>query len=178
MASFEIERIILPAGETDPYIPTFDGTAVPAPRPRPQVLPKLHTAPRPRVRRKLRLPMLAVQAVSICVMAVMVVSLIMSNIRLTEVATEAAKYKKELTLLQEREKKLQSQYNTTLDLKSIEATATNDYAMTPPTSSQIVYLNLSREDKAQVLTGIGEGIFSGIRQFFLSVSAYLTGTGS
>lgn len=175
MASFEIERVYLPDGETSQYSPLYDGNAVQAPAPLAYEEPAEAEAPLPKRAKKPRIPVLLVEAVSIVLMFAMVAGLILSNIRLNEVATEAAKYKKELTLLKDREKKLQSQYNTSLDLKSIEALATDQYAMAPPTSSQIVYVNLIKEDKAEVLNRSG-GIFGWLKSLFSP--AYNAGTAS
>ncbi len=164
MASFEIERVYIPEQEDlSGYSKPYTGNAVPAVEPVVQAAYEEEAAPEPKPRRRFRVPPAAVEAVLIIVMALFVVGLIMSNVRLNEVASGTSELKKELAQLRDEEKKLRSQYNTSLDLQSVEILATSQYAMSVPDSSQIVYVSLPKSDKAEVIGGQGRFI-RGIKQ--------------
>jgi len=96
-------------------------------------------------------------------------------VALNEVTTKAAELKSEYNDLKQEERALQNRYNTTLDLKSIESTAKSEYGMISPDSSQIVYLELSRQDKVEILTPSGpfdsfvekiSGFAAAVREYF------------
>jgi len=180
VAAFEIERID-PQEYTgsQTYVPAFTGNAVPAYQPKTQPIKaperKESAAPRvkPRVKKHTFLSRLQV---FMCAAAVLlVVGLIVSNMHLNEVTTKAAELKSEYNDLKQEERALQNRYNTTLDLKSIESTAKSEYGMISPDSSQIVYLELSRQDKVEILTPSGpfdsfvekiSGFAAAVREYF------------
>ncbi len=160
MAAFEIERID-PQEYTGShsYAPAFTGNAVPAyqPETKPIKAPERKEAPAPRIRPKVKKNafLSKLQVITCAAALLLVIGLIISNMHLNEVTTQAAELKSEYNDLQQEERALQNRYNTTLDLKAIESTAKNEYGMVSPDSSQIVYLELSRQDKVEILASKG-----------------------
>lgn len=166
MAAFEIERIDLQeyTGSQAYAAPAFTGNAVPAyqPQTRPIKAPERKEAVspklKPRIKKQTFLSRLQVFACAAAVL--LIVGLIASNMMLNEVTTQVAELKSEYNDLKQEERALQNRYNTSLDLKSIESAAKNEFGMVSPDSSQIVYLELARQDKVEILAP--KGPFDGI----------------
>jgi hypothetical protein len=154
VAAFTIERIDpSKLNDSGVFVPVYTGNAVPAARPRiaeePQHEPQkerriqLDQAVRPGV------PLFEIFA--LLVTYALVLSLIFSYVRLNEISNDTAELRSQLLSLKEEEKNLRNRFHASYDLKEVENQAINDFGMTTPDSSQIVYLNLPREDKAEVL---------------------------
>ncbi len=98
---------------------------------------------------------LAVSPFVVCgivVAAILFALVIGSYTRLFAATTENAALKSQLSELQQTNEKLQSTYESSYDMQRIETYAQTQLGMRQPNSSQIVYLDLSGEDQAVVLT--------------------------
>lgn len=93
--------------------------------------------------------------------------LIMTYAQLTVLSEEVVTMKTELSALQSEEARLRTQYELVYDLRSIEETMMADGAMVKPSDSQIMYVDLSADDRItyfqgeETTTGV-EGIWTGI----------------
>ena len=152
------------------------GNAAPTIKPRVVERPgrDAHEAPRPRVNVKVRSQAPLIELAGVFAMLCLVLALIFSNVRFSEVSTDAAELKSQLRVLKEEEKSLRNQYITSLDLNDVEYIATSEYGMAAPDSSQIVYLKLPRQDKAEILSQKSDlaGFLGSISRAFTIVLEY------
>lgn len=160
------------------YDPVWEGGAVAVPggeevlRPRPKVRPKERTMARPRVQVREAGAVAPFSVVGFLCVGVLAVLLLMSYVRLTVLHDEGVQLKSELSVLQEEEAKLQTQYEMAYDLRAIEEMLTADGTMVKPSNSQTVVLDLSepdnvvvydqQEQSAGIMETIG-GILDGLR---------------
>ena len=103
--------------------------------------------------------------------------IIFSNARLNEAGNAVIALETRLAQLQEEQMRLQSEYEKSVDLATIEAIATTELGMSRPVSGQTVYINLSGEDRGEVLTA-RQGHFGRAARFtseaFSSLGEYLS----
>lgn len=103
--------------------------------------------------------------------------IIFSNARLNEAGNAVIALETRLAQLQEEQMRLQSEYEKSVDLATIEAIATTELGMSRPVSGQTVYINLSGEDRGEVLTA-RQGLFGRAARFtseaFSSLGEYLS----
>lgn len=85
----------------------------------------------------------------IAVTALMIL-VIFSYMRLYEISAETSAYKSELTRLTKANAALTSEYDDAINLGAVELLAITKLGMRRPSSSQIVYVNLSEPDRAEV----------------------------
>ncbi len=172
MAAFTIERID-PArlNESGVFLPVYTGNAVPAAPPRAEEEPLREQRKRPRSMparsARLRIPLFEITATLITL--TLVLSLIFSYVRLNELSNETAELRSQLMTLKEEERNLRNRFHASYDLKTVENQALNDFGMTTPNGSQIVYLNLPREDKVEILYNDNF-----VKTFFRSISRAFT----
>jgi cell division protein FtsL len=79
--------------------------------------------------------------------------IVYSYMRLTELSTEAKALSSEIAGLKKEESALVLEKNGMIDLKEIERIATDQLGMVKPSRAQIIYIDLSGEDHAEVLSG-------------------------
>lgn len=165
------------------YAPTYDGSAVRAPRREEE--PRRAPAPQPRkpVRRHERARVEVRQAgavapfgvIGFLAVAIFAVMLVTSYAQLTVANDEMVSLRRQLSNLETENTTLTAQYEKVFDLATIQA-AVGD-TMVRPTNEQVVYIDLSAPDTVTVyeeeaasglkdlMAGMGE-IFGGIIEYF------------
>lgn len=87
------------------------------------------------------------------VLAVLMVLILMANVQLTAINSEASGLRDQLTAAKEAESRLAIKYENTFDLASIEEYAVNVLGMQKVAEEQINVLESVKTDKAVVLAG-------------------------
>mgnify|MGYP000432290392 CR=1 FL=1 len=82
-------------------------------------------------------------------LACLLVLVVFGYVQLFEATSEVSKLENQLSALQSQQKQLQSRYEARIDLDAIE-TAAGDLGLTKPSQEQIVYLDLSGADRAEI----------------------------
>ena len=90
--------------------------------------------------------------VFVCVTALMLF-IVYAYTQMAEMGDASQDMAKEISQLQIERDSLLKQKNSMIDLKEIERIAVEKLGMVKPTKSQIIYINLSGEDHAEVLDG-------------------------
>jgi len=149
------------------YAPTYDGSAVRAPRREEE----LHRAPTPQPRKPIRrkerarvevrqagqvAPFAVVGFLAVVLFAVMLVA---SYAQLMVANNEMVALRRELSALKTEHTTLSAQYEKVFDLATIQA-AVGD-SMVRPTDDQVVYIDLSDPDTVTVYQG--DSAFSGLK---------------
>lgn len=97
-------------------------------------------------------------------------------VQLFEATSEVSKLENQLSALQSQQTQLQSRYEARIDLDAIE-TAAGDLGLTKPSQEQIVYLDLSGADRAEIYqeekTSVFSEIVSAMEQSVSGLIAYL-----
>ncbi|MDR3206908.1 MAG: cell division protein FtsL [Oscillospiraceae bacterium] len=81
--------------------------------------------------------------------------IVYSYMRLTELSTEAKGLSSQIAALKKEEAILVLQKNSMIDLKEVERIATDELGMVKPNRAQVIYIDLSGRDHAEVLVGAG-----------------------
>ena len=144
---------------------------LPLPRELPQDLPQAE--PRRRVK-----PQNHFLTVVSCFAAACVLLLVVfSHLRLYEASCQVTSLQNQLSDLRDEQIKLRSAYDKAVDLVAIEQMATTTLGMNRPAAGQTVYLNLSGNDRAEVLRPTRSGLFTELADFvcgaFQNLGAYL-----
>jgi len=107
--------------------------------------------------------------------AVMIVLVLLSYVRLTEVTAETMELKAQLSALQAQEHELTIQYKNTFNKDSVMEYAIGTLGMVELDADQAMYLDAARQDRAVVLSGAsGEASETdGLVSFVMSLVAYL-----
>lgn len=107
--------------------------------------------------------------------AILLVTLLMSHVRMTALSDAAAASQTRLTELSEQRHKLQAQYEQAFSLAEVERYATQELGMQKPRAGQITYLDsLGGSDHAVVIVPEGNdssvsvfaGVLDSIRSYF------------
>ena len=98
-------------------------------------------------------------------LAVLVLTLVMSYAKLTAISSDVVAIKSELTALQSEHVTLLTRYEQTFDLAAIRKSA-EDTGMAKPSASQIFYVDLSEPDSVVIYQPDGGNILS---RFFASL---------
>lgn len=105
--------------------------------------------------------------------AAMLVLVLMGYVHLTKVSAETNAIQRKITELKTTEAKLKVKYESTFDLTKVEEYAVARLGMVPATSSQVIYLNSSLPDKAEIITDKGNsGMLSNLTSFLSRVVEY------
>ena len=108
--------------------------------------------------------------------ACLMVLVIFGYVQLFEATSEVSKLENQLSALQSQQTQLQSRYEARIDLDAIE-TAAGDLGLTKPSQEQIVYLDLSGADRAEIYqeekTSVFSEIVSAMEQSVSGLIAYL-----
>lgn len=106
--------------------------------------------------------------------ALLLVTLLMSHIRMTALSDAAAASQTRLTELTEQQHKLQARYEEVFSLSEVERYATEELGMQKPRAGQITYLDaLGGSDRAVIIEPeSSEGLFSALALVFDSVRSY------
>ena len=108
--------------------------------------------------------------------ACLLVLVVFGYVQLFEATSEVSKLENQLSALQSQQTQLQSRYEARIDLDAIE-TAAGDLGLTKPSQEQIVYLDLSGADRAEIYqeekTSVFSEIVSAMEQSVSGLIAYL-----
>lgn len=124
----------------------------------------------------------AAQSVSVsavagfAVVAVLIVMVLLSYVRLAEISSDVTKLKGTISELQTVETKLTVEYEQVFNLNEIKEYATGTLGMTKLTDANTIVLSMEREDKAVVLNkddSSGLEIIAAAREFISSLTEYL-----
>lgn len=122
------------------------------------------------------------QAVSIVavvgfgIVALLMVFVILSYVRLTVITAEISSLNSEITELTGTSKKLAVEYETTFNLNEVKEYATAYLGMKQMTEADVTRFTMSREDRGVVLNkddAAGFGIIDAARDFISSLTEYL-----
>lgn len=143
-----------------------------APQGLPEELPKEGARPSER-RRITAAPFTVFAAVAAVLMIVLVV---FGYVQLYEATSRAAKLQSDLNDLQRTQAQLLSKYESHINLQEIEKRAT-ELGLSTPRQEQIVYLDLSGEDTAEIYhektTGVFTEVVQAVEQSVTELIAYL-----
>lgn len=132
----------------------YDTGAIRAPQgralTRPRVLPREHSAVRPKVRLRPAGQVSPFAVVGFLAVAVFAALVLLSYAQLTMLSHQVVDLRGQYASLKEEEARLLAQYELTFDLKSIEAAVTANGRMVKPQASQIYYMDLSDTDNVEV----------------------------
>lgn len=121
------------------------------PLPSPERLPQAPVRRKPTKKVKAKISVSPLAVVGTIVSVLMLLMVLFSYVRLYEVKSFNGELRSELTQLNTQQERLRSQYEDRLDLAQIEARAI-ELGMRQPSASQIVYVQVSSGDMAEVFT--------------------------
>ena len=107
---------------------------------------------------------------------ILVTMMLLAQIRLTDISSNAAALEKQIDALEVEKDKLTVEYETIFNLKDVENYAVNQLGMQEPDEEQIFYLTgVASADKAVVVTKGETDMFSvGLADLLASVKAYFS----
>jgi cell division protein FtsL len=133
--------------------PYLASTAVP--KPRHQALPEERPAVRERkrtvVREKTKSGTSPFTVVGLLTAAFLIMLVIAGYVQLYEATSQVADLNDQLEAAQQNQVALQSQYESKVDLDYVEEVATTQLGMTQPAANQVVYLDISEPDHAEIV---------------------------
>ena len=155
---------------------TWNQSTAPQRRPEPQHLPEERPVPRKRQRVKARTALAPFTLFGMLAVACMLVLVVFGYVRLFETTSEVSKLETRLSELQSEQTLLRSKYEARIDLDAIEASAA-ELGLSKPTQEQIVYVDLSGTDRAEIYqeektSAVGE-IIAAVEQSVSDLIAYL-----
>jgi len=89
--------------------------------------------------------------VFICVMALMFF-IVYTYMQMAEMSKASWEIKQQISQLQKEEELLLREKNSLINMQELERIAVEELGMVKPTRSQIIYINLSGEDHAELIT--------------------------
>ena len=154
----------------------WNQSTAPQRRPEPQHLPEERPLPQKRQRVKARTALAPFTVVGMLAVACMLVLVVFGYVQLFEATSEVSKLENQLSALQSQQTQLQSRYEARIDLDAISAEA-GTLGLSKPSQEQIVYLDLSGADRAEIYqeekTSVVSEILSAMEQSVSGLIAYL-----
>ena len=155
---------------------TWNQSTAPQRRPEPQHLPEERPVPRKQQRVKARTALAPFTLFGMLAVACMLVLVVFGYVRLFEATSEVSKLETRLSELQSEQTLLLSKYEARIDLDAIEVSAA-ELGLSKPTQEQIVYVDLSGTDRAEIYqeektSAVGE-IIAAVEQSVSDLIAYL-----
>ena len=102
----------------------------------------------------------------------MVIALMLCYVKLTGISDNVSSIKREISALEEEHVALLTAYERTFDLATVKAAA-EAAGMSKPTSGQIVYIDLSGADTAEVYAAGGSAALNGLTDKVSKAWAYV-----
>lgn len=135
---------------------------------------EVQAQPAPRQRAKAQAAVRPSPAVLVGLMVVsaMVVLLMLGYVKLTGISDNVSSIKREISALEEEHIALLTEYEKTFDLTTVK-TAAETAGMSKPTSGQIVYIDLSGADTAEVYAAGGSETLRGLTDRLGEAWAYV-----
>ncbi|MGI6498342.1 MAG: hypothetical protein ACOX0U_05915 [Oscillospiraceae bacterium] len=141
------------------------------PRTRTKAKPKSRSRVKLRVRKQQKISPMAV--VGFLAVAAFAVVLLLSYADLMAVSDRVVRLKSESKELKKQEAILQAKYERTFDLNAIEENFTSLGTMAKPRADQVVYVDMSEPDSAQVIQkGTGQTAPDGVKNFLAMAVEY------
>jgi len=103
-----------------------------------------------------------VNVMGLAVAAVLLVFVLLSYVRLTQITDSSANLKNKIGTLEQEQTNLRIKYESVFDLNEIEEYAITALGMVKVDNSQISYLDAGAEDKAVILKEENEGFAGGV----------------
>ena len=130
---------------------------------------KLPQRPRPQAQQDVQLsPAVLIGTV---IVTAMVVALMLCYVKLTGISDNVSTIKRSISALEDEHIALLTEYEKTFDLASVKAAA-EAAGMSKPTSGQIVYIDLSGADTAEVYAAGGSAALNGLTDKVSKAWAY------
>ncbi len=126
----------------------WQNTAV-RPEPQHQGLPEEHVRPQPYRRVKAKTAIAPFTLLGTIVVSCLMILVIFGYVQLFESTSQVSRLRSELKSLREQQMMLQSKYDAKIDLGAAQAYG-EELGLTKPLQEQIVYVNLSGTDKAEI----------------------------
>ncbi|MBQ1603596.1 MAG: hypothetical protein II045_04250 [Oscillospiraceae bacterium] len=139
-------------------------------------VPKANPATSPRTRRRHAISVSPVAVLGFAALAVMVVMLVMSYAKLTEISSNVVSMKNELSSLEVEHVALVTRYEKTFDLSAIKEAA-EAAGMSKPSAAQVYYVDLSAPSNvviyqpaqasvlSRIFTALGQNVSSMVEYF-------------
>lgn len=140
-------------------------------RPRPQTVQQAKPVRRQKAAAKAAVQVSPAVLIGTVVVAAMVVALMMCYVKLTGISDNVSTIKREISALEDEHVALLTEYEKTFDLATVKAAA-EEAGMSKPTSGQIVYIDLSGADTAEVYAAGGSAALSGLTDKVAKAWAY------
>ncbi len=148
-------------------------------RPEPQHLPEERPLPRRQQRVKARTALAPFTLFGVLAVACLLVLVVFGYVQLFEATSEVSELQSQLTELQSQQTQLRSKYEARIDLDTITEQA-GELGLSKPAQEQIVYVNLSGTDRAEIYqeekTSVLAEIVSAMEQSVSGLIAYLRNT--
>lgn len=138
--------------------------------PQPEV--QVAAAPRQRAKAQTAVRLSPAVLVGLMVVSAMVVVLMLGYVKLTGISDSVSTIKREIATLEEEHIALLTEYEKTFDLTTVK-TAAEQAGMSKPTSGQIVYIDLSGADTAEVYAAGNTAALRGLTDRLGEVWAYV-----
>ena len=155
---------------------TWQSSAAPDRRPEPQHLPEERPLPRKQQRVKARTALAPFTLFGVLAVACMLILVVFGYVQLFEATSRVSELEDQLSALQAQQTQLQSRYEARIDLDAISAEA-GTLGLSKPSQEQIVYLDLSGADRAEIYqeekTSVFSEIVSAMEQSVSGLIAYL-----
>ena len=137
------------------------GNAQPAPEydyePQPQEQPRIRPVKRTQAVEETRQGLSLFAIVGFGALTALMVLILMAYVELTSVTAQTAQLREELAEAVETKAQLEIKYENAFDLEQVEEYAVGTLGMVKPSEKQITVLDGIRSDKAEILSGGGEG---------------------
>ena len=110
------------------------------------------------------------------VVALLIVMVLLSYVRLAEISADVTRLKSSITALESTQTKLSVEYEQVFNLNEIKEYATGTLGMTKLNDSNTLVFTIERQDRAQVLAqddSRGLAVIAAAREFISSLAEYL-----
>ena len=144
----------------------------------PDPLARPHTKSRTRTRTQTKLRVRKQQKVSpmavagFLAVAALAIVVLLSYANLVAVSDRVVHLQNDLASLEEQGEILKAKYERTFNLNAIEEQFTSLGAMAKPRTDQVVYIDMSEPDHAQVIQDEGQSASDGVKDFFTMAVEY------
>ena len=140
-------------------------------RPRPQAQQEAQPVRRQKTAARAAVQLSPAVLIGTVIVTAMVVALMLCYVKLTGISDNVSTIKRSISALEDEHIALLTEYEKTFDLASVKAAA-EAAGMSKPTSGQIVYIDLSGADTAEVYAAGGSAALNGLTDKVSKAWAY------
>lgn len=152
------------------YLPWQETAARPLPEQQPEKAPKRRSRPAPKQRQVMAVAPLAV--IGLALAGAMLVLVLFGYAQVYVSACEVGALEQQVQQLQEENRQLKNQYDTSINLSQIEARA-RELGMRQPTEAQTIQLHIPAQDVTVVTEQSADGFFASAWQAILNTAREL-----